>query len=406
MRRLTAISLAAAGATTLALICTSIGCSRASYGAYPEAIVTRNVDALSAENARLRADLGGAARGIGKALAGDAASTAAPASDPDRSGGTIIYNATMHLVVERIAESLESIRATAVSLGGRLQEMGPDSITVKVPAAKFQAALEAVGRLGEVALKEVRGEDVGETMRDLAIRLKNAEEVRERLAKMLQSAAAMDDALKVEKELERVTETLEMLKGKLRYLETAVAFSTLTVRMNSPVPQKVVAEALPFPWVETLASELAQGVQREAGYAGDCGRGVDFELPDGYVKYYEGGDVTRAMSAEGVMLRVERRENHEGGTAEFWAKLVRRVLVERRAVPVREEPALKLKTGTEARVLAGGKQVAGKDTGYLLAVVSDRRQRYLYTFEAWGPRERLAADRAKIEKAVQSLRVK
>jgi len=344
-----------------------------------------------------------AAIGAGEARKG-AAPLGAPAADPDRAGGTIIYNATIHLVVERIAESLERVRSAAAALGGYLQEMGPEAITVKVPAARFEALLDAMAKLGEVALKEVKGTDVSETMRDLAVRLKNAEEIRERLAKLLDRAAGMEDALKIEKELERVTEAVELLKGKLRYLENGVAYSTLTVRLNSPVPQKLPAEALPFPWVETLGSELAQGARREDRWYGRTGRGVAFELPEGYVKYYQGDDVTRAMSADGVLVRAERRENCEGGKTEFWARLIRRVLLERRTVPVKDQAALKLKTGAEARVLSGGKEVGGKDTGYLLAVAADKK--WVYTLEAWGPRERLEADRAKIEKAVQSLRVK
>jgi hypothetical protein len=395
-------------ATFAGLVLAIVGCLSVRETPYADRLATRDasVDALRRDTARLQAQTAGSAHGAEGLAAGGQTSPTAPAADPDRAGGMIIYNATMNVVVERIAECLEKVRATAVSMGGYLQEMGPDAIVVKVPAQKFQAALDAVGKLGEVTLKEVKGADVSETMRDLAVRLKNAEEVRARLAKMLENAAAMDDALKIEKELERVTETIELTKGKIRYLENGVAFSTLTVRLNSPVPQTVPAEPLPFPWVESLASELAQGTQREAGWAGRSGRGVDFELPEGYVKYYEGDDLTRAMSADGVKVRVEMRENHEGGTAEFWARLIRRVLVERRAVPAKEEAALKLKTGAEARVLAGGKQVAGKEAGYLLAVVSDRRQKRLCTFEAWGPRECLAADRAKIEKAIESLRVK
>ena len=401
MNKLRTLSLVA-GAVCTVLALAAFGCQMemeaADARADRPAVAGTSVDALRSETAGLQA------RVAELAATGKPGSPAAPVSDPERPGGMIIYTATVNLVVERIAECLESIRAAAVSLGGYLQEMGPDSVVVKVPAPKFQAALDAVGKLGEVTLREIKGADVSETMRDLAVRLKNAEEIRKRLAAMLEHAAAMEDALKIEKELERVTETVELLKGRIRFLENGVAFSTLTVRLNSPVPQKVVAEALPFRWVDALAMELAQGVQREAGWTGRSGRGVAFELPEGYVKYYEGGNVTRAMSAEGVIVRAERRDNHEGGTAEFWTKLIRRVLVERRTIPVREEAAVKLKTGAEARMLAGGKQVAGKDLGYLLAVAADRKS--VYTLEAWGPREALVADRAKIEKAVQSLRVK
>jgi len=327
----------------------------------------------------------------------------APSADPER-GGMVIYNAVVHVVVERIAESLERVRSTAVAMGGYLQEMETDSVTVKVPVARFQEALAAVDKLGEVTHREIKGTDVSETMRDLAIRLKNAEEVRSRLVKMLDRAEKMDDALKIEKELERVTEGIELLKGKIRYLENGVAFSTLTVRLNSPVPQKAVAGALPFPWVERLATEVTQGARPEPGYWTRGGQGPAFDLPEGYVRYADEGGSVRAMSADGVLVRVERRDNCEGGKAEFWAKLIRRTLVERRALAVGDAATLKLKSGAEARLLVGSKEVGGKETGYLLAVAADRKS--VYTVEAWGPREAFVADRAKIDKAIQSLRVR
>ena len=44
--------------------------------------------------------------------------------------------------------------------------------------------------------------------------------------------------LKVEQELARVTGELERLKGRKRLMKNKVAFATLIIRFNSPVPQR------------------------------------------------------------------------------------------------------------------------------------------------------------------------
>jgi hypothetical protein len=51
-----------------------------------------------------------------------------------------------------------------------MQEMGPDFITIKVPADKFQDAIVACEKLGEVTSREIKGSDITEQMRDLRIR--------------------------------------------------------------------------------------------------------------------------------------------------------------------------------------------------------------------------------------------
>ncbi len=329
----------------------------------------------------------------------------APRLDADRSKRLVVYNASLYMVVEKIADSLERIRGQAAAAGGYLQEMDASSITVKVPAGKFLDTVAKVEKLGQVVKREIKGTDETEKMRDLRARLKNAEAIHGRLLKLLDRAAKMEDTLKIEREIERLTEKIELLKGRIRYLENSSAFSALTVHLNSPLPQKRIATEIPFPWVLRLGADLTHGRATETFYGGrGRRRGVRFVLPKAYIKYYERDHVVRAMSADGVLLRLQRHGNYEGGKAEFWSRLIRRVLVERRAFALRPEAKLRLQTGAEARVQAGSKEIGGKDYGYLIAVVAEKH--YVYTFEAWGPRAGLTADRKKIEEAVRSLRIR
>ncbi|MDH4238046.1 MAG: DUF4349 domain-containing protein [Phycisphaerae bacterium] len=327
-----------------------------------------------------------------------------PEVNPARSERLVVYNAIVNVVVQNISQSIGQLRSSLSAMGGYMQQMTSSSITLKVPANRFTEALAEVEKLGEVTHKDIKGTDVTEQMRDLNIRLANAENVRGRLTKLLERADKVEDAIKIEKELERITETIELLKGKIAHLKNSVAFSTLTVHFNSPVPQKDIGIKIPFYWVHGLGTGLTEPVQKYR-YAGSSSwqKGM-FELPSGYVKYYEDKYGARAMSAEGVMIHAHNERNYKGGEVEFWATLVRRVLVGEKVFNIDKREELELKGKSTAVVLRGSKEIGLKQYGYLIALATSKK--YVTIFEAWGPLEQFEEDRSKIEEAIKSMRVR
>ena len=327
-----------------------------------------------------------------------------PEVDPARSERLVVYNAVVNVVVQNISQSIGQLRSAVAKMGGYMQSMTSSSITLKVPAKRFTEALAEVEKLGEVTHKDIKGTDVTEQMRDLNIRLANAENVRGRLTKLLERAEKVEDAIKIEKELERITETIELLKGKIAHLKNSVAFSTLTVHFNSPVPQKDIGIKIPFYWINELGTELTEPV-RKYRYTGSSfwQKGM-FELPSGYVKYHEDRYGARAMSAEGVMIHAHNERNYKGGEVEFWATLVRRVLVGEKVFNIDKREELELKGKRTAVVLRGSKEIGLKQYGYLVALATSKK--YVTIFEAWGPLEQFEEDRSKIEEAVKSMRVR
>jgi len=137
-----------------------------------------------------------------------------PEVDPARPERLVVYNAVANVVVQNISQSIAQLKSSVAAMGGYMQQMTSNSITLKVPVKRFMDALTEVEKLGEVTHKDIKGTDVTEQMRDLNIRLANAENVLGRLTKLLERADKVEDAIKIEKELERITETIELLKGK------------------------------------------------------------------------------------------------------------------------------------------------------------------------------------------------
>jgi hypothetical protein len=128
-----------------------------------------------------------------------------------------------------------------------------NAVVVRVPASHFDGSLKQVLALGEVLERELHVEDVTAKVRDLEVRLQNAEAVRKRLVELLAGAAKTADALAVERELGRVTEDVERMKAELKRFHELVAYSTLTVRFEAPHAEALDRRfKLPFPWLEEL----------------------------------------------------------------------------------------------------------------------------------------------------------
>lgn len=116
----------------------------------------------------------------------------------------------------------------------------------KVSPKDFYIVLTKLKELGKVDLERVTGEDVTEEYVDLEARLKNFQLVKERLIKILQERAhQVKDILEVERELARVGEQIEVIEGRMKFLDRQVELSNITVnyyeaKAISPEPLNVI----------------------------------------------------------------------------------------------------------------------------------------------------------------------
>ena len=173
----------------------------------------------------------------------------------DTSGELLIYTALFHVGVYDIAASVASLAESARSVGGFVFSQSDDTIVVRVPAARFMAFTTQIDGSYDVLHRQIDAQDVGEEFRDVEIRIRNLEQMRDRVAALLASAANVDEALAVEQQLERITAQLESLRGHQRFLADRISFSTITV-MFRPQPRDAIDQPevfqLPFAWLEGL----------------------------------------------------------------------------------------------------------------------------------------------------------
>lgn len=164
---------------------------------------------------------------------GMSAAPGAPgALEADRS---IIRTATVELEREDPDQGPAQAVSLAKAHGGYAQRVTTESATVRVPAERLDGFLGAVPGLGKVAKQTVTADDVTEAHQDLKVRWANLERVRERYLELLQRAVTVEDTLRVEKELERVTAEYESLKARLQALENQVALATVSLEFQRPV---------------------------------------------------------------------------------------------------------------------------------------------------------------------------
>ena len=109
------------------------------------------------------------------------------------------------------------------------------SVTLKVHPSKYDETVKALRDIGRLVSETSTTADVTQEYVDVQARLENAEATRGRYLEILAiRAGTVPDILEVEREIERVTENIERFKGQLRYFDSQVGLSTITVHLEEP----------------------------------------------------------------------------------------------------------------------------------------------------------------------------
>jgi hypothetical protein len=168
-----------------------------------------------------------------------------PSSSPSAVGPTanrkLIRNATAELEVASFDESIQKITAFASEEKGYVattssakQENGKlrGEIVVKVLPDNLDRFLGKLRGIGELKNQALTTEDVTKAYFDTESRLKNARLMEQRLIEILKTKSKdVADLLEVEKELGRVREQIETMQGELKFMDSQVAFATVTITL-------------------------------------------------------------------------------------------------------------------------------------------------------------------------------
>ena len=109
-------------------------------------------------------------------------------------------------------------------------------ITIRMPHAQYNSALEKVKDMGIVKSISISGQDVTQEYVDLESRLRNLEAQEEVLLVLMGESKNVEESLWVQRELSLVQGEVEVLKGRMNYLDNMVSFSTIDVFLFEPEP--------------------------------------------------------------------------------------------------------------------------------------------------------------------------
>lgn len=138
--------------------------------------------------------------------------------------------------LQRLAQRAGGFVANMSSQGGE-EQMRSASLEIRMPSARFDETMTSLGTIGEIESRNVTSEDVGEEYVDIEARMKNARRLEDRLIELLANRTGrLSDVLSVERELARVREEIERSEGRMRYLRTRAAVSTIQVNMRERRP--------------------------------------------------------------------------------------------------------------------------------------------------------------------------
>lgn len=165
-------------------------------------------------------------------------------------GRSIVYTATVELQAADVNAAAAEARQAVAALGGvvfgQQSTSSPQPRTVlvfKVGPDQFQAALDALGPLGDVVRRDVSADDVTERVVDLRSQIASAEVSVARLRDLLSDAGSVEAVAALEGQLLQRETALEQMRGQLRTLEDQVALSTITLTITQPSAAPLLAVA-------------------------------------------------------------------------------------------------------------------------------------------------------------------
>jgi hypothetical protein len=217
-----------------------------------------------------------------------AEATAADVALFPRSGigsNMVIRTGQASIEVDSLERAVTQVRLLAARVGGYVAntvmqtgrgDLRSASLEVKIPAERFDEGLSGLAPLGKLESVNVLAEDVGEEFTDVTARMQNSRRLESRLIDLLaRGTGKLKDVLDVEQELARVREEIERSEGRLRYLRSHAALSTLTIAVHEPLPvvghpgSSVIGEAFKQAWRNFVALVAA------------CIRGLGIVIPLG-----------------------------------------------------------------------------------------------------------------------------
>lgn len=160
----------------------------------------------------------------------------------------IIKTADLTLSVPEFANANKSVHQLVRQWGAYVasEEQVQDaekkqiSMTIKVPVAQFEELMLALAATpGEVETRKIESEDVSNQLVDTKLRLESKKQVRLKYLEFMKAGKNIEEVLKVQNEIDQMQEQIEAAEGRIKYLSTQSALSTIHLTIYQPLSGKI-----------------------------------------------------------------------------------------------------------------------------------------------------------------------
>lgn len=111
-------------------------------------------------------------------------------------------------------------------------------LTIRVPAGQFNALLAEIDKMETIVFREMGNKDVSAEFYDTQARLRNWKQQEVRLLEILKQAKNVEEILRVEGELQRVRQEVEVMEGRIKSLSKLTELATLDIEIIQVMSKK------------------------------------------------------------------------------------------------------------------------------------------------------------------------
>jgi hypothetical protein len=157
----------------------------------------------------------------------------------------IIRTAYLTIEVTDVSGSVDLLKNLVAGKGGYLSSSSisegynhrlSGTVVLRIPQAEFDTTLAGVKAIGTVKSVSTQGEDVTEEYVDIQAQKTSYQNQLAQYNLIMTKAVKVSDVIEIQQQIDRVQTELNRLEGRLKYLNSRIDMSTITVTLQEPEP--------------------------------------------------------------------------------------------------------------------------------------------------------------------------
>lgn len=234
----------------------------------------------------------------------------------------LAYTTRLGITTGNVSQAVQKSVAIAEKYHGYPVFSSNNSVQLKIPVENAAKTLLDVEKLGEVTSRQIEASDVTENYVDTEVRLDNLKKMQKRLTALLEKAKNVEETLKIEKELSRITTELERYQARMKnlILQTSMVDVHISFKpvANSLAPDN--RKIIPARWIKKLGIYVASA---DFSSSTSCDeQPAKIKFPAHFVIVSSDASSIVAADADSNVFIMQRHLNIKGATLEYYKKLI------------------------------------------------------------------------------------